>query len=83
MDNEHPFNQITNALTEDQRVQIIADYEQFKEFGEIGDCVLREIAGKYSYAMNNHIGVCSAMDQIVMDCYKYFTKKYFDIFNIS
>lgn len=60
-------------LTDDQKLQIIKEFEQFEKEGFIDSCLLREIAMTMIFGSNH---TTKYMNDIAMECYRYFANKW-------
>lgn len=63
--------------TDEEKIQMIADYQQLTTEGFIGGCTLRSIAREWVEFIGG--GICpitSIMKDVAMECYKYFALKY-------
>lgn len=61
-------------LTEDQRYQIIKDWEQFEKDGYIGNCFLRESVRKI--IPSGSISITLIMKDIAFEVFRYYTNEY-------
>ncbi len=65
-------------FTETQRYNLILEYESFYKTGVIGECELRTLAIEFQDNLGIPIAITSTMKDIALDCYRYFTNKYFE-----
>lgn len=66
-----------DQLTDLEKQQLIADYEEFAAKGFLGDCALRRNAQILSKTMGDTgIPITSWMTQIANACYQYFATLY-------
>lgn len=82
----HPFYKIVDALDDTQKEQIVREYEQFKKDGQIGECLLRTTARNYLDLIagsNANYLITEFMEKFAMECYKYFTEKYFALKSLN
>lgn len=71
------LQKMVNSLTEDEKMQIIADYEIFCEKGFIDYCLLREKAKELSDSYG--VGFNSTfMIDIANECFRFFVREYFE-----
>jgi len=72
------LEQFAAKISDADKMQIVADYEQFAKDGFIGTCTLRTTAREWLELLGGDSG-CSivwTMNSIAMECFKYFAKKY-------
>lgn len=77
----HTWEQfIADTLTDDVIIaEMISNFEELQHVGCIGECPLRTAASVWCSNCGNAVSVTPVMRDIVTDCYKHFTNKYFDL----
>lgn len=74
------FKEHVARRTDKEKRQMIADYEQFVTVGFIGKCKLRSVSREWIDSVGaGNCSITSVMKDIAMECYQYFTMKYFAI----
>ena len=70
---------LSDSLTDDQRAQVIKDFEQMEADGCIGDCLLREITEqfltKYEFPTAQ---IILTMNTVAFECYRVFANKWLE-----
>lgn len=64
------------ALSDEDKIVLIDEYEQFERDGFIGDCKLRALARTMP---NGNSMVTMWMTILAHECYRYFANKYFSL----
>ena len=63
--------------SDDEKAQIVQDYEKFESQGFIDDCLLRTTAEKCIkdvFHGSESTSIVLVMDRIAFECYRYFAK---------
>ena len=63
---------VRTMMTDAQRTECIANYEELEKEGAIGDCLLRTTAENYYKALGTYSNVVMNMGTIAFECYRYF-----------
>lgn len=72
-----------NSMNEEDLWKIIADYEDWKENGEVEDSFLRNKAREFCSNLTLPLGYQSVwMPKIAMGAYRHFALKYKEIVNV-
>ena len=68
---------IVNGLTDEQRLQIIADHKNFERDGFIGDCLLRSTAQQIADTFGGFGGSAPIwMEQVANAAYRNFAERF-------
>ena len=68
---------IVNSLTDQERLQIIADHKRFEKDGFIGDCLLRSTAQRVSDNFGGFSGNAPIwMEAVANAAYRNFAERY-------
>lgn len=64
-------------LSEEEKMQVIAEYEELEANGSIGSCALRTHAENLSRSIDSHgIGIVIWMQNLAFECYRHFARKH-------
>lgn len=64
-----------NALTDQERLQIVADHARLERDGFIGDCLLRDTASKIAETFNTGTAALW-MDAVATGVYRHFAERF-------
>lgn len=68
---------IVDALSDEQRLQIIADHKRFERDGFIGDCLLRSTAQQIADTFGGFAGNAATwMEQVANAAYRNFAERF-------
>lgn len=71
------FKQYVANRTDEEKRQIIFDYEQFVNDGHIGNCTLRNVSREYINFLGCRLPITEIMKDVAIECYRHFAEKYF------
>ncbi len=72
-----PLNLYIENLTDQERLEILGDYEEFRMTGVIGDVPLRQHARKYMSTLDMPSSyVTNTMNSLSSACHRYYALKY-------
>ena len=76
------FEKHVAKRTDEEKRQIIADYEQFQRDGFIGGCTVRTVAREWIDSLgasSSSLSITGVMKDVAMECYKHFTNEFFKL----
>ena len=73
------IDRYTDKLSDLEKQQLIADYEEFAAKGSIGECALRTHARAFDNQLGvNAVAITSWMTQLANSCYQHFARRYLE-----
>lgn len=71
-----PIRKVVDEISEEERRQVIEDYEKYEKDGYIGDCVLRDVTSAVGEFTHDHPTIW--MREVAFETYRYYADKYFE-----
>ncbi len=71
------LREYVHKLSDDQKLEIIANFEEFETKGMIGECKLRFYANDFIKSIGAEQAMITVwMQYLAFECYRYFAKKH-------